>query len=254
MIQRILISIFLSVILTACKSTLTVEVEGAGSVVSDSGTISCPGTCSREILDIETITLTVDETNENYLFHHWEGACEGTDPICVLAASPIANFDVKAQFRYTGKTLGDIYFPDENLRACIFEQYPEYHETYLMSLLCDNRNIASIEGLEELKRVVFTLRLNDNQISDLSPLANLGVFKTITVFNNDIVDPLPLLGLDLLLVRSVDLTGNENVDCDLATQLRDIFIVAPVRKLVIAPQCDLPLEGDDLLLIDFVER
>ena len=44
-------------ILQGCR--LHVHVDGPGSVVSDDGTINCPGHCSRDIAGHDNITLTL---------------------------------------------------------------------------------------------------------------------------------------------------------------------------------------------------
>ncbi len=244
MALRILFVVFLPIFLTACKSTLTVDIEGTGSIVSADGTLACPDSCTREIFDVETITLTANNIAGNYLFHHWEGACEGTEPICVLNTNPIVNFDVKAQFRYTGKTLGDIEFPDNNLRECIFEQYPEYHSTSMISLFCSHRNIISLQGLDEIDSLVFKLILNNNDIIDVTPLTNLNVIQ-FAIHNNNIVDPLPLSRI-IALSRSIQLVGNDNLDCDKTRQLRALHSNLAVR----APQCPLNYgDNDDGLII-----
>ncbi len=76
--------------------TLTVTVTGNGTVSSDIGNISCPGTCQDSFTQDAVVTLTA-QAAAGSRFSGWEGGnCTGTTP-CVLpmnqAYAVLANFE-----------------------------------------------------------------------------------------------------------------------------------------------------------------
>lgn len=63
--------------------TLTVLIEGAGSISSVPAGIDCPGQCTATFPRGTNISLTaMPDTDQT--FSGWGDACAGTDPICVL--------------------------------------------------------------------------------------------------------------------------------------------------------------------------
>ncbi len=68
--------------------TLTVEVSGAGSVVSNPAGINCGSTCSAQfpptsVTTPATVTLTAT-AGDNYYFDHWEGDCSGSTTLATV--------------------------------------------------------------------------------------------------------------------------------------------------------------------------
>ncbi|MBV1921501.1 MAG: hypothetical protein KUG73_12555, partial [Pseudomonadales bacterium] len=177
--------------------------------------INCPDICVREVTDKQTITLTAIPDSDSYAFHHWEGACTNTDPICVLEIHPLLPFNVKAQFAYTGIKLGDIEFEDKNLEACIQEMRPDYQyiRAWLSHLDCVDRGIESLAGIEELDSYHSYFNLESNLISDLSPIEGHTFLKSLNLRSNAIVDPAPLSSV-VVLAGSMFLSGNPELDCE----------------------------------------
>ena len=69
--------------------------------------------------------------------------------------------------------------------------------------------VHDIRALTACRQLRF-LKLNDNQISDLTPLMNLPALETLELRNNLITDLRPLMGLSKL--RAVDAAGNRITD------------------------------------------
>ena len=236
--KQAIVCVFCFVIF-GCKSELTVDISLSGSVDSDDGSIHCPDVCVREITDKETLTLTASTDAEDYAFHHWEGACTGTDPVCELELHPLLPFSVKAQFIYTGKALRDIEFEDPNLLACIQERVSDYsyRMPVLLSLDCSGRGIKSLAGMEELTSFHSYFILDNNQISDLSPLKGRRFFNGLYLRNNAIVDPTPLVEIPVYL-GGLHLDGNPDIDCDAMQEVADNYMNRPALRV---PQCDIPI-------------
>jgi hypothetical protein len=78
--------------------TLDVSVAGSGTVTSDVGGISCPGTCSHAYSSTTVVTLT-EAPALGYTFAGWGGAdCSGTAPTCVVTVTPGSGHSASATF------------------------------------------------------------------------------------------------------------------------------------------------------------
>lgn len=228
--------------LFGCKPELAVEIPLPGTVVSDDGTIDCPRTCTREVTGRQIITLTASEVSLFYPFHHWEGACSGTDPVCEIELDPSLPYTVKAQFAYKGKKLGEVEFDDPNLEICIKEAKPnwEYNSTWVYYLDCSNREIASLSGVEELGRQNSHFNFDNNTISDITPLIGHRFTEGLYLRNNMIIDPLPLSEVDV--TGPLLLEGNPNIDCDAMHHIADNYLPS---ALISVPQCGITPQSVD---------
>ncbi len=72
--------------ITTPQNTLTVTINGSGSVISSPAGIDCPGTCSAEFDENSQVTLTATPA-ASYSFAGWSGACSGTGPCTVTMDS-----------------------------------------------------------------------------------------------------------------------------------------------------------------------
>lgn len=220
--------------LLGCKPELTVDINLPGVVTSGDGTINCPTTCVREITDKQVITLTASEFTLFYPFHHWEGACTGTDPVCELEIDPSLPITVKAQFAYKGKKLGEVEFEDSNLQACVRERVPDYQyqSTWVYFLDCSGMEIESLVGIEELDTYNSYFNFDDNKINDLTPLMGHSFSDGLDLRNNAIVDPLPLSYVEVS--GQLLLEGNPDIDCDAMQYIADNYLDPSVPEV---PQC-----------------
>ena len=82
--------------------TLTVSVNGDGSVTSTDGLINCPGTCSHSYGDQTPVTLNANPAG-GWTFGSWSGACSGGNPSCTVTMSQ--NQSVTATFTQLSYTL-----------------------------------------------------------------------------------------------------------------------------------------------------
>ncbi len=100
---------------TPSTSTLTVTVDGSGSVVSSPSGINCSNndpstsrTCSYDFTVGTTVTLTAtpidgtlpDGTPYTSYFAGWAGACSGNDPTCEITIDSESPITVTAHFVY----------------------------------------------------------------------------------------------------------------------------------------------------------
>ena len=103
-----------------------------------------------------------------------------------------------------------VYFPDPNLRAAIREaiskptgeiMYSDLQD--LTDLIAQYKGIIELEGLQYCLNLI-RLRLDANQISDISPLAGLTNLSDLGLFQNQITDISVLAGLTNLSTLSLD--------------------------------------------------
>ncbi len=70
--------------------TVSAPASGAGKIVSSSGGINCPGTCSASFAQGTQVTLT-ETPGTNYVFGGWSGSCTGmaTCTVTMTAAESV---------------------------------------------------------------------------------------------------------------------------------------------------------------------
>lgn len=88
----------------------------------------------------------------------------------------------------SSQPLAELSFADPNLKQCVQDYaanngWSTLHE--MVQLRCGNKNLNNIEGIEQLKELNF-LDLSLNQISDVTPLANLAKLQTLYLGDNNI--------------------------------------------------------------------
>ena len=112
---------------------------------------------------------------------------------------------------------GSILIPDANLRAALERHlskmtgvpiYPSEMAT-LEYIVARFSGVRSLEGLQHATNST-ALILNNNSISDLSPLSGLSRLRTLQLSQNDISDLSPLAGLSNLITLRLD--GNDISD------------------------------------------
>ncbi len=113
-------------------------------------------------------------------------------------------------------------FPDYQLQACFEEQVTENNWQYaedVTSLVCVDRNIQNIDGIDQLPNLA-TLDLGHNQIESLNGLGvvKLQALTTLRLENNQIVDVSPLQ--QYTQFKELWLSGNQYIDFQ---QLRPII-------------------------------
>ncbi len=140
-----------------------------------------------------------------------------------------------------GPPLASIGFADGNLAACVAEVRLTY-ANQVQQLRCPGREIASLAGIEALKRLnVLDLGSTNvsamrNNIRDLQPLSSLHQLRNLYLGGNRVADIRALGGLNNLSV--LDLSLNEIVDISPLSGLvflRDLYLdrnrIADLRPL-----------------------
>jgi PKD repeat protein len=81
--------------------TLSVSVEGRGTVTSAPAGIDCPGNCSGEYASGEEVVMSAVPVNSDWQFSGWSGACSGTGSCSVTmdqAETVTASFECTISF------------------------------------------------------------------------------------------------------------------------------------------------------------
>ena len=97
----------------------------------------------------------------------------------------IANTVVRGNV-YVGPRVNYALFTDPAFRECVAANEFTHVEQFT-ALVCTDRNIESIQGIEQLTELRI-ITLDINAISDLSPLAGLDQVHTLSVTNNGLSD------------------------------------------------------------------
>lgn len=115
----------------------------------------------------------------------------------------------------------DFRLVDGALHDCIQQTIEDQQITeasQLTQINCSSAGIDTLEGLSAFP-ALRAISLNDNGITDLSHLKPLSRLEILLLEDNDIRSAEPLLAL--LRLEELDLSGNPNLACGDARQLRD---------------------------------
>ena len=106
-------------------------------------------------------------------------------------------------------------FPDENLEKAVRQYVFEKRDTdepitaedvaSISTITARSKGISDLTGLEHCKRLML-LELSGNEITDLSPIADLGLLQSLTLTSNKIEDISPLAELKRL--QYIELSDN----------------------------------------------
>ena len=134
--------------------------------------------------------------------------------VTLLAACADYSFTVNEKLVYTPEPLfRDFEVPDAALARCLRQHITDADvraAEQLKELNCSHAGVATLQGLEVFAHLV-RLKLSNNQISDLAPLANMPALEELYLDNNALRSIMPLRGDPGLLV--LDLGGNDTLVC-----------------------------------------
>ena len=143
--------------------------------------------------------------------------------VTLAGLAACSDFDVKVNERrvYNTQPLFEGFdIPDEALRTCVSEAIAsgrissaaQLKELKVIGLgdIESKAGIGTFTGLE-------SLRLSENNISDLAPLTPLSSLQELYLDRNQILDPVPLF--DLLSLRVLDLARNGELRCPSSVSL-----------------------------------
>lgn len=90
------------------------------------------------------------------------------------------------------KNISDVYIPDASLKGCIDEvvlEGKEYADVGIFGpesmLLCENKGVSDLTGLEEFERLEL-INLSRNNISSLEAISNLENIKELSLSDNEL--------------------------------------------------------------------
>ncbi|WP_347331226.1 leucine-rich repeat domain-containing protein [Marinimicrobium locisalis] len=115
----------------------------------------------------------------------------------------------------------DFRLVDGALHDCVqqtIEDQTITQASQLTQLNCSSAGIETLEGLSAFP-ALRALSLKDNAITELRPLKPLSRLEILLLEDNDIRSAEPLLAL--LRLKELDLSGNTNLACGDAQQLKD---------------------------------
>lgn len=119
---------------------------------------------------------------------------------------------------------------DINLQNCIDQTIKDKKITaaqQLTQLNCAEAGIVNLAGIEIFTRLV-DLKLSHNKLVDVAPLGKLAKIEQLYLNDNNIENTDALLSL--LQLRSLDLTGNAQLNCSDSKQLqRQAQVLLPVH-------------------------
>lgn len=98
-------------------------------------------------------------------------------------------------------SLSSLSFADPALEACVLATKQEFVEN-VHSLICNNKGIVSLEGIEELTELK-TLFVSFNQIQNVDPISSLNKLKALYINGNEITDISALSNLTQLAVLGI---------------------------------------------------
>lgn len=115
----------------------------------------------------------------------------------------------------------DFRLVDGALHDCVQQTIEDQQITQasqLTQINCSSAGISNLEGLSAFP-ALRAISLNDNAITDLSHLKPLSRLEILLLEDNDIRSAEPLL--TLLRLEELDLSGNPNLACGDARQLKN---------------------------------
>lgn len=140
--------------------------------------------------------------------------------ICALISSVILigcksySVSVNERVVYTPAPLfSDYTIADPQLATCVAQTIADAHITNaeeLKRLNCSNAGIKSLAGLDKFFALE-ELNLADNQLVDISQIAQLGRLKTVILSGNYLKNVAPLL--HLLHLQQLNIDGNKQLVC-----------------------------------------
>jgi Leucine-rich repeat (LRR) protein len=151
---------------------------------------------------------------------------------------------------YVGPRLMDVEFEDARLDACL-RQLKLTHVEQVMSLMCSHYGVESLLGVEKLTELS-ALFLEENNISDISPLQDLVKLETLNLTNNRIAELSPLSELkdltflmlggnkisdlrpisSLLGIEVLWLDNNEVVDVSALVRMEQLKVLALYNNVI----------------------
>lgn len=119
------------------------------------------------------------------------------------------------------KLLSDIKVSDPALKLCLqqtIEDQQLRHSDELKTFSCTNAGVKTVQGLEHFARLE-RIDLDDNAITDVTPLTLLPDLEVLHLRNNSLQSVAPLICA--IKLREVALSGNNRLDCNDIRYLQD---------------------------------
>jgi Leucine-rich repeat (LRR) protein len=127
------------------------------------------------------------------------------------------------------------FIVDANLRACLDDSGMTVES--LHTLVCSGKGVQTLEGMEQLPALT-NLNVSHNNVSDITPLANVKGLQVLYATNNSIKSVSALT--DLPELTAISLRSNKLSDAD-------VFYTLPqLKKLYVQGNAELDLDVSKL--------
>ncbi len=142
------------------------------------------------------------------------------------ASTPIPGDGDSTALDRTGRTtaVASLSVSDSNLQACIQSEIADNSHVYLediYSLSCENKNISSLSGINQLANLE-NLFINNNNIEDLGPLSGIPTLRLLYANGNVNLQNIDVL-FDLREAQDIQLTGVKKIHCGDIETLENMF-------------------------------
>lgn len=146
-----------------------------------------------------------------------------------------ANSQVDANNVNVAESSDFSFIADDNLRLCLDNSGMTVESVH--TLVCSGKGVQSLDGMEQLSALK-NINLSHNQLSDLSPLAEVKGLQVLYATNNQIESVDALEALPEL--NAISLRSNLLSDAD-------VFYTLPqLEKLYVQDNAELDLDADKL--------
>jgi len=130
------------------------------------------------------------------------------------------------------------FIVDTNLRACLDDSGMTVQS--LHTLVCSGKGVQTLEGMEQLPALT-NLNVSHNNVSDITPLANVKGLQVLYATNNNIESVAALT--DLPELSAISLRSNKLSDADV------FYSLPQLKKLYVQGNTELNLDVSKLTAV-----
>ncbi len=145
------------------------------------------------------------------------------------------NADINTSNAALNESTDFAFIADANLRKCLDQSGMTVESIH--TLVCSGKGVQSLDGMEKLPALK-NVNVSHNQVTDLSPLAELKGLQVLYATNNDIESVEALEAMPEL--NAISLRANDLSDADV------FYSLPQLEKLYVQGNSELDLDVDKL--------